>query len=180
MGSNYIQLPPNSTGLKVDTSELTVSANTVQRENNTISDPSTAAAIAAVENAQPGSSDYGLVVRNVQGYVSAPVRVDPTGTTVQPVTIGRVSQAPASPTAATVGVTSASAVASNSSRTGLVLTNTSGNVISLGFGAAAVLSSGITLFPNGTFVMDQFTFYTGAINAIASVASSNLAIQEFS
>lgn len=88
--------------------------------------------------------------------------------------------APASPTAATVGVTSAQAVASNSSRKGLVLVNTSANIISLGFGAAAVLNSGITLYPGGTFCMDEYSFDTGAVNAIASVASSNLAIQEYS
>ena len=83
------------------------------------------------------------------------------------------------PTAATVGVASAQAVAANSSRKGLVLTNTSSNVISLGLsGNAAVLNSGITLAPYGTWIMDQYTFTTGAIAAIASAAGSNLAIQE--
>lgn len=85
-----------------------------------------------------------------------------------------------SPTAATVGTSSASAVASNANRKGLVLINTSNNTISLGLGATAVLSSGITLSGGGgTWVMDEFTFTTAAINAIASAVSSNLAIQEF-
>lgn len=84
-----------------------------------------------------------------------------------------------SPTFATVGVASASAVASNASRKGLVLTNTSSNTISLGLGATAVLNSGITLTPRGVWVMDERTFTTAAVNAIASAASSNLAIQEF-
>jgi len=84
-----------------------------------------------------------------------------------------------SPTFATVGVTSAQAVASNANRKGLVLINTSANTISLAFGAnAAVLSSGITLTPNGVWVMDEYTFSTSAINAIATGASSNLAVQE--
>lgn len=87
---------------------------------------------------------------------------------------------PASPTAATVGTSSASVVSSNSSRTGLVLTNTSSNIISIGIGAAAVLNSGITLYPGGHWEMDEYTFDTGQINAIASAGSSNLAIQEFS
>lgn len=118
---------------------------------------------------------------NILGTSAHPVRVDPTGTTVQPVTVSTVALTPASPTAASVGVTSASAVAANASRTGLVLINTSNNTISLGLGAAAVLSSGITLNPNGgTWEMDNFSFYRGAINAIASGASSNMAIQEFS
>lgn len=84
-----------------------------------------------------------------------------------------------SPTFATVGITSASAVAANSSRKGLVLINTSNNTISLGLGATAVLSSGITLTPGGVWEMDENTFTTAAINAIASAASSNLAIQEY-
>ena len=84
-----------------------------------------------------------------------------------------------SPTAATVGLTSAQAVASNTSRKGLTLTNTSTANISLGFGSAAVLNSGITLLPGGVFYMDEYCYNTSAINAIASAASSNLGIQEW-
>lgn len=84
-----------------------------------------------------------------------------------------------SPTAATVGVASGVVIASNANRKGLVLTNTSKNTISFGIGVAAVLNSGITLTSNGSWVMDEFTFTTGAINGIASAASSNVAIQEF-
>lgn len=85
-----------------------------------------------------------------------------------------------SPTAASVGVATGQAVAANASRKGLVLVNTSANNISLGFGAAAVLNSGITLMPNGgTFVMDQYTHSTAVVNAIAGGAASNLAIQEY-
>ena len=85
------------------------------------------------------------------------------------------------PIAASVGVASAQAVAANPNRTGLILVNTSANAISISFdGNAAVLNSGITLNPNGgTFVMDEFTFTTKAINAIAGGAASNLAVQEF-
>lgn len=87
---------------------------------------------------------------------------------------------PSNPTAATVGVASAQALAANANRTGLVLVNTSSNSISLGLGIAAVLNSGITLNPNGgAYIMDDLTFTTAAINAIASGATSNLAIQEY-
>jgi hypothetical protein len=85
-----------------------------------------------------------------------------------------------SPTAATVGASSAQAVASNANRAGLVLVNTSVNRISIAFGATAVLDSGITLYPQGTYCMGPLDFTTAAVNAIASAASSNLAIQEFS
>lgn len=83
------------------------------------------------------------------------------------------------PAAATVGIASAQIVASNPARRGLVLINTSNAIISFGLsGHAAVLKSGITLTPYGTWTMDQFTFTTGAIAAIASIAASNVAIQE--
>lgn len=83
-----------------------------------------------------------------------------------------------SPTAASVTTSTGLAVASNSNRKGLVLTNTSSTEkISFGIGASAVLNSGITLTPYGVWVMDAYTFTTAAINAIAS-AAANLAIQE--
>ena|ERR1700720_972690 len=38
---NYVQVPPNSTGLKIDTSEITTATgNVVERQNVVISDPS--------------------------------------------------------------------------------------------------------------------------------------------
>lgn len=86
---------------------------------------------------------------------------------------------PSSPTSAIVGVASGLSLAANANRKGLILTNTSKNTISFGLGVAAVLNSGITLTPNGNWIMDEFNFTTAAINSIASAASSNLAIQEF-
>lgn len=114
-----------------------------------------------------GTAAAGVV--SIQGIASmTAVKVD-----------AKIALTASAPTAATVGTSSAQAVASNASRKGLVLINTSGNTISFGIGATAVLNSGITITPFGVWVMDQFNFATGAINAIASAASSNLAIQEF-
>ncbi len=88
---------------------------------------------------------------------------------------------PAAPAKVAVGVGDGVAVAANAVRTGLVLVNTSAAHISLGLGQAAVLDSGITLMPTGgTWTMDEFTFTTAAIHAIASAGPSNLAVQEFS
>lgn len=85
------------------------------------------------------------------------------------------------PTFATVGVTSATALAANTSRSAVVLTNTSGNTIYLAFGAnAAVVGSGIVLYPyGGSLQLNVEDNVQQAIQAIASAASSNLAIQEF-
>ena len=100
----------------------------------------------------------------------------------QRIVLGSSDLTAAAPTAATVGVASAAAVAANASRRGLVLVNTSSAFISLGLdGAAAVLYSGITLNPSGgTWVMDSDTFTLGAVAAIASAAGANMAVQEFS
>lgn len=88
---------------------------------------------------------------------------------------------PASPTAVSVGTASTSVLASNSSRTGLVLVNLSSNLISLAFGVPAVLGSGITLNANGgTYEMDPNIFSTAAVNAIAAGVGSALSVQEFS
>lgn len=58
-----IQLAPDSTGKIIDTSELTVSAKVVERQNCAIADPTTAAAIAAVMNSAPAGTEYGVNVR---------------------------------------------------------------------------------------------------------------------
>jgi hypothetical protein len=85
-----------------------------------------------------------------------------------------------SPTGVSVGATTTPVLAANPNRTGLTLVNTSPNTISISFDVnPAVLNSGITLVPNGMFVMDEFTFTTQAVNAIASLGSSNLSVQEF-
>lgn len=87
---------------------------------------------------------------------------------------------PGAPAAATVGTSSAAAVAANANRKGLHARNTStaGQRISLGLGQTAVLDSGITLYPGDVFDMDEYTFDLGAVNAIASAASARLSYQE--
>jgi hypothetical protein len=149
--------------------------------SGTVSLP-TGAATAAKQPALGTAGTASADVLTVQGIASmTALKVDGSSST-QPVS-GTVSTKTAltanSPTFATVGVTSAQAVASNASRKGLILINTSTGNISIGFGVAAVLNSGITLYPNGTFFMDEYMYTTAAVNAIAANASSNLAIQEW-
>ena len=79
-----------------------------------------------------------------------------------------------------MGVASGQVLARNLDRRGAVFVNTSVNRISFGIGAPAVLDSGITIYPNGgTWQMNEHSFTLEAINAIASGAGSNLAVQEF-
>jgi hypothetical protein len=64
MANAIIQVPVDSTGKKVDTSELTVGVNTVERQRIVLSDDAAAAGLAAVVNAAP-TTEYGLVTRNI-------------------------------------------------------------------------------------------------------------------
>lgn len=91
----------------------------------------------------------------------------------------KIPLTPASPTSFSVGVASAVAVAFNANRKGLILTNVSTAHISFGLGVAAVLNSGVTLYPGGVWVMDEFNFTIDSVTAIASLAASALAVQEF-
>lgn len=67
MASNYVQLvtDASNTGKKIDTVELTVSANTVERQVVVLGDPSGASSIAAVKAASTlaQTTDPALVVR---------------------------------------------------------------------------------------------------------------------
>jgi len=64
VADQFIQVPPQSTGLKIDCTELTVGANTVERERQNIGDPTDAVGLAKVLNAAP-TTEYGLVTRNI-------------------------------------------------------------------------------------------------------------------
>lgn len=75
MADQFIQVPVDSTGKKVDTSELTVNLQTVERQRIVLADDATAAALAKVQNADPGATDYGLTVRTVAGTAAKPMVV---------------------------------------------------------------------------------------------------------
>lgn len=85
------------------------------------------------------------------------------------------------PTSVSVGVTSAAAVAANSRREGLILTSLRTNTgqIALSFNsAAAVVNTGVILYPGEAFLMDERSYTTSAIKAISDVAAQTLSIQE--
>jgi hypothetical protein len=60
----YIQVAPDSTGKKIDNSEVTVAAQTVYRERINIADPEEAAALAKVQDYLSGLEN-GLATRDV-------------------------------------------------------------------------------------------------------------------
>ena len=118
----------------------------------------------------PTSADY--VGFNVAGSLvgvssSAPLPVQ-----------GFAVTTPLSPATASVTNADSVVIAANTSRKGLIVMNLGSINVNFGCGATAALNSGITLTPNGTWVMDQFTFYNGAIHAICQ-STATLAIQEY-
>lgn len=63
MADDYVQVPPNSTGAKIDQERVLVGANQVMRQRMVQSDPTDAAGHARVKNAPPAAGDYGVVTR---------------------------------------------------------------------------------------------------------------------
>jgi hypothetical protein len=63
VADQVVQVAVDGAGKKIDTSELTVGANTVERQRVNISDPTTAAAHTAVMNTAAAGTEYGAVVR---------------------------------------------------------------------------------------------------------------------
>lgn len=82
------------------------------------------------------------------------------------------------PASASVSSTDSVVLAANASRKKMVIMNLGTVNVNFGDGATAVVNSGITLTPNGTWVMDRYTFTTAAIHAICSTTAI-LAIQEY-
>lgn len=84
------------------------------------------------------------------------------------------------PTNITISTSSVTVLASNSLRKGVNICNISYGTVSLSFGVtAAVIYTGVTLGPGGTFWMDSADFTTAAINAISTQGNTVIAVQEF-
>lgn len=150
--------------------------------NDTILNPGVAGD--TIRDIEKGAVKTQVVITDFGGDGAEDLTPRPYGagatTSVTPrVVLASTTLTPGAPDAAAVGVLSGEVVAANASRKGLCLVNTSTARISLGFGAPAVLDSGVTLYPGGSFDMNEFSFTVGAVNAIASAALSNLAIQEY-
>lgn len=129
-----------------------------------------AVSIADGADVAEGVTTDAAVYGDVNGTLSAKLRG------LNALLLGRgTANAPAS-----ASVTNADSVvlAANASRKKLVITNIGTTNVYFGDGTTAALNSGIVLTPNGTWVMDNYTFSTAAIHAICA-STSTLAIQEY-
>ena len=82
------------------------------------------------------------------------------------------------PTSGSVSSSDSVVLAANAARKKMVIVNIGSTNVFFGDGQAAVMNSGIVLTPNGTWVMDSYTFTTAAIHAICATSSA-LSIQEY-
>lgn len=124
--------------------------------------------------ASPNASRLSDGISFYNALTDAQLRATPIAATT---TSTPASLTAAAPTVASVGVASAQILASAPYRR-IELINNSSNTISIGIGNAAVLSSGITIIGLGSSATIDGPI-TAAINAIASVAASGLAIQAY-
>ena len=81
MADGIVALQPDSTGKKVDTSEIVVGANTVERQRVVFADPVAAAGLASVINTSPAGTEYGIVTRNIPSGTQ-PVNITSGGTLI--------------------------------------------------------------------------------------------------
>src|SRR4051794_37817934 len=82
MADGFVQVQPDSTGKQVDTSELTVGLNTVERQRIVLADGTNAAGLGAVQNTAPAGTEYGIVTRPIPSGIQtvAQAEVNATGT----------------------------------------------------------------------------------------------------
>ena len=63
MADQYVQLAADGPGKKIDTSELQVGVNIVERQRIVVADPTDPTALARVTSANPNGWDFGMVTR---------------------------------------------------------------------------------------------------------------------
>lgn len=121
---------------------------------------------------------------------ATPVPVSGTVTATGPLTDAQLRATPvpvstktaltaASPLQDAVGPVSGTLVSANANRKGLIISNVGAFRFSLAFGTAAGLDAGVTLYPGDTWQMNEYSFSTATVNAIASGSSGLGAFQEF-
>ena len=94
MSDGKIQVPADSTGKLVDTSELTTGQGLVERQRIVLGDDVTPAALAKVTNSTPSSTDYGLTMRRApKGLTLAAFNFASTGDQdIIPASAGKVNK----------------------------------------------------------------------------------------
>lgn len=143
MTDAFVEVAPDSTGKMIDTTELTVGANTVERQRVVVSGAA-AAELADVKNAEPASTLYGQVVRPIPSTAATPA-------------VSRVNSS----------ATNVTLQAANSARRGLLIFNESTATLYLKFGATATITSYTVQVPaGGLYELPANPIYTGIVDGL--------------
>jgi len=117
---------------------------------------------------------------NVLGTSAHPVRIDPTGTTVQPVSGTVTAAAPASSTSTVSRVatstTAATLLAANASRKGFIVSSEAGITYIL-LGSGTVTTTNYTRQLPATSSLEN-DLWTGAVSAIRASGTGNVQVTE--
>jgi hypothetical protein len=156
MADGFVRVPQDSNGKRIDTSEIVVGANTVERQRIILADATDPSGLAPITNSNPNTSDYGVVTRTI-----------PTSASTSSVTSVGAS------------VTSVTLLASNSNRKGATFYNDSTSYLYLKLGATASnVSFTLKMAPNSYFEM-PLPVYTGIIDGIWISVNGAVSVTEF-
>lgn len=183
--SGAVQVEDNGKSLTVDG---TVAATQSGPWNVTVSDgsgPLTVDGSVAVTDAAgngltsataaPGTSDRGLVVRNIPSgtqAVSGTVAATQSGTWNVTNTTANAATLTTSPTAISVGTTSVQLAASVTGRKSVIIHNMGGTTLFLSFAATAVATAATFQVPSNNWIVIDRETWTGVITGIRASGSA--------
>lgn len=143
MADGFVRVPQDSNGKRIDTSEIVVGLNTVERQRIILADPTDPSGISAVVNSDPSPNEYGIVTRTIPPIAQT----------------SSVSSVPSSDTSVTL-------LAANSNRKGATFYNDSTSALYLKMGSTASdVSFTLKMAPHSYFEM-PLPCYTGIIDGI--------------
>ena len=164
MSDQYVQIYPNSTGLKIDTTELTVGSNTVERQRLQVAGVA-AAQLADVLTANPTpGTNYGLVVIPMNVAASSGI----------------------APSQATVTSTASAVFSSTSTVQSVIVQNQSTVPVTVGLtsavtaGTAGLVLAACQTASDGTGGSITFTNFNGSIYAVIVTGSATVGVQALS
>lgn len=156
MSNSYVQVPQDSNGKKIDTAEITIGPNIVERQRIVLADNANSDGVAAITNAEPTTSDYGVVTRTIP-------QTAPNST---------VSSVASSNTSVTL-------LALNLNRKGATFYNDSTSALYLKLGATASDTSfTLKMAPHSFFEM-PLPCYTGVIDGVWISVDGAVSVTEF-
>lgn len=165
MSDGFVRIPQDSTGKRIDASELTVGANVVERQRIIIADSTDSAGLTVVKDVDPSSSEYGIVTRNIPSATPTPIEVK----TVSNSSVTSVASS----------ATNVTLLAANSNRKGATFYNDSTKILYLKMGATASTSSFTIKMAANSYFELPLPCYTGIIDGLWSNVNGAVNVTEF-